>query len=173
MLNNYKNQQGVTLIELILSIVIISISVVGLMTVVVRTNLNSAHPMVEYQAIAIAEAYLEEILLLPFDEFEASGGTDTGAAEVGEVRGSYDDVNDYRALPDNLVRDINGNLIDMNGDEAQDFPAYTVTVAVAGDGNLGPAGQLVAAANAQLVTVTVAHEAGTTVTLRGYRTSRY
>ena len=165
-----KNQQGLTFIELIISMVLISISAAGLFTVVERANSNSARPMVEHQALAIAEAYLEEILLLPFDEREASGELDTDTAEAGEVRGTYDDVNDYNALPDNLVRDINGNLIDLDGDGTQDFLAYTVNVTVVDDGNLGPAGQLVNASDAQLVTVAVAHEAGTTIMLRGYRT---
>jgi len=152
--------------------VLISISVAGLFTVVERANRNSARPMVEHQALAIAEAYLEEILLLPFDEEKASGAVDIGTAEAGEVRGTYDDVNDYNALPDNLVRDINGDLIDLDTDGTQDFSAYSVNVTIVNDGNLGPAGQLVNAADAQLVTVTVAHEAGISITLRGYR-SRY
>jgi len=166
--DNYKNQQGLTLIELVLSMVIISISVVGLMAVVARTNLYSVHPMIEHQAIAIAEAYLEEIMLLPFDEEAASSGLTTEGAlgpDAGEARGSFDDVNDYHGLADGVATDVNGNPVPGLGN-------YSVAVTVSNDGNLGPADQLVAAANAQLITVTVTHGAGKSVTLSGYRTSR-
>jgi len=64
----YSNlhQSGVTLIELIISMVIISISLTGIFSVMNLTVSHSADPVIYHQAISIAEACLEEILLEPY-----------------------------------------------------------------------------------------------------------
>ena len=61
-------QQGVTLIELIISIVIISIALSGILTVMNLTIRHSADPVIYHQALAIAESCLEDILLKPYAE---------------------------------------------------------------------------------------------------------
>jgi MSHA pilin protein MshD len=81
---NKRQQRGVTLIELILSMVIISIAVTGVLSVMNLTVKHSADPVVEHQAIAIAEAYLEEILLQAY--------TDPNGTNAGETRSSFDNV---------------------------------------------------------------------------------
>jgi len=60
------HQSGVTLIELIISMVIISISLTGIFTVMNLTVSHSADPVIYHQAISIAEACIEEILLEPY-----------------------------------------------------------------------------------------------------------
>lgn len=90
-------QRGTTLIELVVSIVILSISAVGIMMVITQTTLNSANPMVRAQATAIAQAYMEEILAQPLTD---PAGSDTGGPESGESRANYDDVTDYNGLND-------------------------------------------------------------------------
>ncbi len=166
---NTKHQQGATLIELVLSMVIISIAVTGVLVVMLLTSRHSADPMVEHQAVAIAESYLEEIMLLPFNEDAANGQTGDVlegvlGPDAGEVRGSFDDVNDYDTLADNVATDVNDAPIPGLGN-------YSVAVTVVNDGALGPAGQLVAAADAQLVTVTVSHTSGMSpIIISAYRT---
>ncbi|MCF7970835.1 MAG: prepilin-type N-terminal cleavage/methylation domain-containing protein [Methylococcaceae bacterium] len=59
-------QSGITLIELIISMVIISISLTGIFTVMNLTVSHSADPVIYHQAISIAEACIEEILLEPY-----------------------------------------------------------------------------------------------------------
>ncbi len=59
-------QHGLTLIELIMFIVILSVGVVGLLGVMNSTIKHSADPMIRKQALAIAESLLEEIELQPF-----------------------------------------------------------------------------------------------------------
>ena len=54
-------QRGVTLIELIIFIVVVSIAVVGLLQIFARTTASSADPQLRKQALAIAEAMLDEI----------------------------------------------------------------------------------------------------------------
>ena len=61
-------QSGVTLIELVIAIVIIAIAATAILGTFATTVGQSADPMIRHQAVAIAEAYLEEISLkaLPF-----------------------------------------------------------------------------------------------------------
>ncbi|MFA7290772.1 MAG: prepilin-type N-terminal cleavage/methylation domain-containing protein [Rhodocyclaceae bacterium] len=54
-------QRGVTLIELVVFIVIISVGVVGLVSVTGPIVRSSADPMVRKQALAIAQSLLQEI----------------------------------------------------------------------------------------------------------------
>jgi len=182
--------RGATLIELIMFIVIISVGLVGILGVMNLTTRASADPLIQKQALAIAEAYLEEVLAAPFtycdpDDVHAATAESTGTAnpvdplvcattleainaEPGETRGSgttpYDNVNDYNSLPAGAPASIDGTPITVLG-------AYQVAVAVTAE-----AISTVAAndANGQpqslRVTVTVTGPASTTVTLDGYRT---
>lgn len=58
-----KRQAGITLIELVLYIVIVSVGIAGILSVMNVTTQHSADPMVRKQALAAAESLLEEILL--------------------------------------------------------------------------------------------------------------
>jgi len=65
-MNNIYTQSGVTLIELIISMVIISISLTGIFSVMNLTVSHSADPVIYHQAITFAEACIEKILLEPY-----------------------------------------------------------------------------------------------------------
>lgn len=136
-------QNGFTLIELILSIIIISISVVGVLKVMDQTTQHSADPMIQHQATAIAEAYMEEILT---KSFSVQPGTGT--------RANFDDVADYSGLADTGAHDQFGTAIAGLG-------TYNISVTVTA-GALS--GQPV-----QLVDVRVTHGAEVDLTLSGYR----
>lgn len=165
---NYRQREwGATFVELIISIVIVSIAVAGIMLVIARTSGRSANPMIEHQAMAIAEAYLEEILALPYDE-EAASGSPEGALgpDAGETgRLTYDDVNDYHGHSDAGARSFQSPATVITG-----LDAYTIAVTVANDANLGPAGIKVPSADAQLVQVRVTHPQAVDITLSGFRT---
>jgi MSHA pilin protein MshD len=111
----YRYQKGVTLIELILSMVIISVAVIGIFSVINLTTSHSADPVVNYQAIAIAESYMDEILLQAY--------SDPNGSNTGETRASFDDVSDYNGLIDVGVRNQQGAVI-------SNLSRYTVTVVV-------------------------------------------
>ena len=146
----WQNQAGVTLIELIIAMVVISIAVGGVLLVLNYTTLHSADPVLRQQSIAIAEAYMEEITLKSF--------ADPDGTEAGETRSTFDDVDDYNGLPDTVVRDQTGTAIGA-------LANYSVSVAVS-NVNYGPTGQQVAGLK---IDVTVTDPAGESLTLSGYR----
>jgi MSHA pilin protein MshD len=121
-------QRGVNLIELVISIVVISIACTGVLLVFAQTVRYSADPMIQTQALAVAEAYLDEILSRPIDD--PSGG-ESGGAEAGETRATYDDVKDYNGLSNTPPQDQNGLVTDFAPVDGQpDLAGYRVDVAV-------------------------------------------
>lgn len=144
---------GFTLLEIIVTLVVVSIAATALMSVFSSTVRTSADPMIQQQAVSIAEAYMEEISLMAFEDPQ---GGETGSAEAGESRSNYDDVQDYNSLPDTTVRDQNGTAIGALSD-------YGITVTVGGSTL-----NLVAAMR---IDITVNHAAIGNVLLSGYRTN--
>jgi MSHA pilin protein MshD len=140
--------RGVTLIELVISIVVIAVSVSAVMGVLTMLSTGSAEAMVRNQAVAIATAYLEEVRL---KDFAANG--------VPGSRSLYDDMSDYNGLTDVGARDQLGNAI-------AGLEQYTVTVSV-GAGTLGS----VPGASVRRIDVNVQHPAGVNMTVSGYRTA--
>ena len=118
-------QRGVNLVELIISIVIISIACTGVLLIFAQTVRYSADPMIQTQALAIAEAYLDEILARPV--------TDPDGTNAGETRASYDNVADYAAIVnESPPRDQNGAVADFAPADSQpDLAGYRVDVVVA------------------------------------------
>ncbi len=120
------------------------------------TTAHSADPMIQTQAVAIAESYMEEISLRPL--------SDPDGSDSGETRSDYDDVYDYNRLPDNVVRDQTGTAI-------PDLAGYAVTVSVAPASDLGPAGSTVPKAATAKITVRVQYASMVDFTLERYRTA--
>jgi len=144
----HKSQQvGVTLIELIISMVVISIALTGVFTVMNFTVSHSADPIIQHQAIAIAESYLEEILLQGYEN-PADG-------YAGVNRNQFDDVDDYNGLTDTGVHDNQGNLL---------TPLSNYNVAV----TVSSAVTLTDGILAKKITVTVSG-IGSSLSLVGYR----
>lgn len=118
-----RRQRGVNLIELLISIVIISIACTGVLLIYAQTVRFSADPMVQTQALTIAEAYLDEILSRPI--------TDPDGTNAGETRATYDNVGDYDNLSNNPPQDQNGVVADFAPVDGQpDLSGYQVDVDV-------------------------------------------
>jgi MSHA pilin protein MshD len=112
--------RGLTLIELIMFIVIVSVGIAGILLVLNVTVKSSADPMIRKNMLSIAEALLEEVQMMPFtycDPTDANAATATGAGtgagecatlvesigpEGVETRTStttpFNNVNDYSGL---------------------------------------------------------------------------
>jgi MSHA pilin protein MshD len=114
-------QAGATLIELVVSTVIMSITVTAVMMVVAQVARSSSDPMLRVQATAIAHAYMDEILAQHLDDPD---GGELGGPEAGETRASFDDVADYHGLHDAA------GAVDQTGVAIGGLEAYNVSVAV-------------------------------------------
>ena len=142
--------RGATLVELIVTIVVIAAAVFGVIALTSATATRSADTMVQVQAVVIGESYLNEILQKPF-------GSDCGPC----TRLQMDKVADYNGLLDVGVHDATGAPVANLGN-------YNVRVTVANSA-LG-AGPAVPLPQSELVTVTVTAPNGRSIALSGYRT---
>jgi MSHA pilin protein MshD len=142
-----RRPAGFTFVELIVSIVVISVGLAGVLMVMNLTVQRSADPMIQQQASAIAEAYLEEIMARPF----------SGDSNPGDARETLDNVQAYDGLPDNLPRDQFGDPMPGVGD-------YSVSISV-GPGTIGGVG----GADALRIDVSVSHPSGVDIRISGYR----
>ncbi len=145
-----SRQAGTTLIELVIAIVIISIAASAVLMAISTTVASSADPMIRHQAVAIAEAYLEEIALKSFSDPD---GVDGEAS-----RDLYDDVDDYNGLVDNGAR----NQFDA---AIADLSNYTVSVAVTPSSALPS----IASTDLFLISVTITHSANISFSVSAYR----
>jgi MSHA pilin protein MshD len=127
-----RRQRGVTLIEMIMFIVIVSVALAGVLQVLRFTTAHSADPLRRKQALMIAEGLLEEVQLAKFsycDPNADNAETAIAAADctIQEVFGQggtepagqrpYDNVNDYvdAANVPKAAFDSGGVLADANG----------------------------------------------------------
>ena len=99
-------QRGATLIELVMTIVILGIAIAGVVGAFALISGRSADALNQTRAVSLAQLYMDEILTKKFDELTPQGGVPkyTGACNIGpdggETRGTFDDVDDYNGLID-------------------------------------------------------------------------
>lgn len=127
-----REQTGVTLIELVIFIVIVSLAVAGILAVMNMTIRHSSDPLVRKQAIAVAESLMEEVALHSFtfcdpsdaNFFTAADNTGCAVAandqstlvwQAGESRynnaNPYDNVADYNGFTMTGITGIDGTAI--------------------------------------------------------------
>jgi MSHA pilin protein MshD len=147
-----RHLRGVTLIELIVAITVVAIAVTTILGAIGAIALRSADAMMQQQAIAIAQAYLDEIT--------QRWVVDPNGSPPPAGRASWDLVDEYNGLADVGAHDQFGNAIAGLG-------AYTVNVATAQTNGLAG----VPASSARRIDVTVTYSPGGSVTLSGYRTT--
>ena len=99
-------QRAFTLLEILITVVVLAVAASTLIGVYSNLVARSADPVIQEQALAIAEAYMEEIRLKPYVDPDP-------VPDVGETnRTLFDDVEDYDGLINNDgARDQNGALI--------------------------------------------------------------
>lgn len=167
-------QSGLTLIELIVAMVVIAVGVAGILSAFNVSVRGSADPLMPKQALAIAEALLEEVQLAPFtycDPDDPAAETATGPGdcatpegagpEAGDVR-PFDNVSDYHGLTLNPISDVSGAPI-------AGLANYSAVIAIA---NVPLNTVTAASGDAVRITVSVTAPDGGVYTLEGYR-SRY
>ncbi|MDT8998749.1 prepilin-type N-terminal cleavage/methylation domain-containing protein [Paucibacter sp. APW11] len=169
--------RGLSLIELLIFIVIVSIALAAVLRVFVQAGTASADPQIQRQALAIAESLLEEVELMPFtfcDPDDANVGSATSSAgcaslseagigpEAGENRYAtpqFDNVNDYHGFAMTGIRDLSNTAI-------AGLSGYSASVSVSASA-LGSISQ--GSGDALLITVTVTGPQSTSVSLQGLR----
>ena len=98
-----RSKTGFTLIELVITIVVISIALAAMLGAFSGAMTHSADPMWRNKTIKLAQLYLDEILSKRFDENSPVGGVPASAttsctsigADGAETRATYDDVDDF------------------------------------------------------------------------------
>lgn len=177
-----RSQHGVTLVELIVFIVVVSVGVVGVLSTIGPMVRDSANPMIRKQMAAVAESLLLEIIRQPFtycdpDDANATTATLSGTTptcdvaanaqtlaaspQAGEARlgpAFFDNVADYRGYAQTPVTDSAGAGA-LNG--------YSAVVAISTAG----ASFGLPAEDALEIAVTVSFPAGTEppLTFSAYR----
>lgn len=106
-----NRRKGITLVELVLAIVIVSVAVAGMMTAYSEMMSRSADPLVYQQAVAIGEAMLEEVNAKPY--LDPSSGTVCPAAPAN--RADFDNVCDYDGFSMSSITDLAGNNLSLAG----------------------------------------------------------
>lgn len=151
--------QGFTLIEMLIAIVVLAAGVTGILAAISQNVGSSADPMISQQAIIIAQGYLEEATLKPYDDPD---GGETGTCEEA-ARTQYDDVADYDCINDSA------GAVDQFGNTFAGLGAYNVDVSVSAV-NIGAP-----AVTTRQVIVTVTHDSvsSLSVVMTGYRAPYY
>ena len=95
----HHKQRGISLIELIMFIVIVSVALAGILLVMNVTTKGSADPLVHKQALAIAESLLEEVELMSFTICDPDDPNATTATTAANCTGGAGGANDESRLP--------------------------------------------------------------------------
>ncbi|MEH6628596.1 MAG: type II secretion system protein [Motiliproteus sp.] len=116
-----RRGRGFTLVELVVSIAVLSIALLGVAYSLQFSARSSADPLWQSKTIALVQAYSEEILSKRFDELTPVGGIPACTSCTAEVSfgadsetrsggvNTFDDVDDYHGLNEQ-PRDSLGNL---------------------------------------------------------------
>ncbi len=168
-----RRQRGVTLVELIVAIVIISAGLAGILSAFNISVKGSADPVMNKQIISIAEALLEEVQQAAFtycdpDDTNAETALNAaGCATLPEVMGPeagdarpFDNVSDYHGL-------ALATITDVAGVDVPNLAGYSASIAVA---PVALNSISLASGDALLITVRVSAPSGQVFSLDGYRT---
>jgi MSHA pilin protein MshD len=181
-----SSERGLTLIELIIFMVVVSIGIVGVLLLFTQLTKQSADPLIRKQALAVAQSLMDEIQLRAFtycdpDDEDVYTATSTAGcaatapndvevigAESGEGRYGataatrFDNVNDYHGFAMSGV-----NMKDIKNDQIVGLESYSASVQVAT--MTGDLPSMITNDDALLITVTVSGPLNISVTLQGYR----
>ncbi|WP_166258840.1 type II secretion system protein [Marinobacter salicampi] len=124
-----SGQSGATLVELVMTIVIISIAIAGVVGAFAMIAGRSADPLNQTRAVELAQLYMDEIITRKYNHNTPQGGVPKQTSDLcvigpdsGESRATFNDVDDYDGLSDTPPAGADGPLTGYNG--------FSVTVAV-------------------------------------------
>jgi MSHA pilin protein MshD len=147
-------QHGVSMIEAVLFIVVVSVALVVVLKAFDIANQGSADPILRRQSLAIAQSLLDEI---SFKDFANPSPGGYAGPYNAATRSQFDDVMDYNGLSLSGISDLSGAAV-------TGLSGYRAVVAVA-----AAAFGSVPSTAGYRITVTVTDPANNTLTLDGYR----
>ena len=151
-----RAQRGTTLVEVIIFMMIVSIAVVSVVSALSLAARQSADPLVQREALAVAESLVQEIDGQPYaqkDPYNPTGPDDAIGPEPGETRAGsplpFDNPNDYSGYSENGIVAPDGSAVSSLGTYSASVVASQQAMGTvpAGDGLLvvvtatGPDGQ--------------------------------
>ena len=119
------NQSGVSLVELIVFIVVVSIALLALIGVYNQATINNVDPIVRVRALESAQSKLDEILLLKYDEMTPTGGIPACNSGAPNSVGCNN-------APDANMNDVD----DYDGWGDEPYPGYRRSVSVTTNNNI-------------------------------------
>jgi MSHA pilin protein MshD len=154
-----RRDRGVTLVELVMFIVIVSAAAAGILMIISVTTQRSADPLLRKQALDVAESLMDEVFMHPMtycDPDDANLLTATASTcatasqasgpQAGESRYSsttpFDNVIDYNGFSMTGIRDLTNTPI-------SGLSAYNATV------SMTPVGSSYALSNDEALNITV------------------
>ena len=117
MTNSHRANRGFTLIEMVLTIVVLGVGLAGVLIAFSTVARGSADPVVAQQMLAIAEEMMEEIQLKPYLAAP-------NAAPAACARNTYNDVLDYNGYA------TSGQICTIDGTPIPSLAGYSVQVTV-------------------------------------------
>lgn len=191
-----RAQRGVSLVELIVFISIVSVALAGVLSVLNTTAMHSAEPMVQKQMLAIAEGLLDEVEMMPFSACDPVTNTNPTALTTADClpaasiqqfgyptlgaapRSNFNNVGNYcsNAGPGAAsctvltLGSASTPIPDLTGSTSGSPAGYWATIALTSEALWGVSSTAAAAGmNVLRITVTVHHDADSLV-LESYRT---
>lgn len=182
--NQYKpqKQSGVTLVELIIAMVIISIAAVALLQTLGSQSVRNVDPMIQSQAQMLARQYLEEVssksffdgsadprLVANLSRSDINDSVEDQSRAGSPSRVGWDNIYEYHGYSQTGLRDVNGSAV-------AEFSNFSVaiqvdisdSVSINGNANSSTAN---CPAHFALISVTVTDARGYKTSLSGYRAS--
>lgn len=126
-----KKQLGFSLIELVITIVVLGIALTALSSSLFNAVGKNADPLWQTKATQLSQAYLDEILAMKYQEDSLIEGNTVGTcviggAETGESdRSDFDDVDDYHGLTETA------RFLDQTSGLASTYSGYNISIQVA------------------------------------------
>jgi MSHA pilin protein MshD len=104
-----KNEQGLTLLELVLIIVVLAVGLTGVLTYFIQGTKDSSYAQNTAVATVLAQDLMEEIRSKCWDQTATTVSPCNGAVtpsatlgpDGGEMRATYNDVDDFNGLSNN------------------------------------------------------------------------
>lgn len=160
-----KNNSGFTIVEMVITIVVLGIALAGVSSALFTAVGRSANPMVQNKAVELAQAYLDEILSMRFQEDSPLGGGTVGSCSISTAtadsdgsanRSDFDDVDDYNGL--NEVPAF------LAGTVPSDYAGFNVSVTVSCINQSGAA-----STNSKHILLNITGPANTSISMAAYR----